>query len=134
MENGQLAEQGTHAELLAENGAYARLIAAQLAGGADKTARAPDSTPAEVEVQHALKPPTTLQGMPVRLAVCHAPPETSTAAQPIAAPVLRPVARAGIAGRTLEQISAAAAGQPSAPVYARDTLRDGDAWTERRRS
>jgi ABC-type bacteriocin/lantibiotic exporter with double-glycine peptidase domain len=139
MENGQLVEQGTHAELLAKNGAYARLIAAQLASSAP--ARAPDSTPAPVEVQHAaaaLKPATTLHGRPAPLPHRHAGQQSqSTTAQPTAAGVQRPVARAGIAGRTLEQVSAAAAGPPSvplAPTFARDTLRDGDAWTERRRS
>jgi ABC-type bacteriocin/lantibiotic exporter with double-glycine peptidase domain len=139
MENGQLVEQGTHAELLAKNGAYARLIAAQLASSAP--ARAPDITPAPVEVQHAaaaLKPATTLHGRPAPLALRYAGQQShSTTAQPGAAGVQRPVARAGIAGRTLEQVSAAGAGLPSAPqapAFARDTLRDGDAWTERRRS
>jgi ABC-type bacteriocin/lantibiotic exporter with double-glycine peptidase domain len=35
MEEGQLIEHGTHAQLLARGGAYARLVGAQLAGSAD---------------------------------------------------------------------------------------------------
>jgi ABC-type multidrug transport system ATPase subunit len=41
MENGKIVEQGTHAELLAKNGAYTRLVSAQLGEGALVRGEAP---------------------------------------------------------------------------------------------
>jgi ATP-binding cassette subfamily B protein len=38
MENGHIVEQGTHAELLAEGGAYARLYQAQFAQAMEEVA------------------------------------------------------------------------------------------------
>jgi ATP-binding cassette subfamily B protein len=135
MENGQLVEQGTHAELLAKGGAYARLIAAQLASDADNPARAPNIAPAQqVEVQHVAAVRKTLQNMPAPVAPRYAGNESqaaSTTAVPVVPRVLRPVARAGIAGRTLDQVSAAG---PDPRLAPRDTLRRGDAWSDRRGS
>ncbi len=67
MDEGVLVEQGNHAELLAKNGIYARLVAAQLGGSRPHGARAAEAAPALPAA-----PPVTVTAPPVA-AVVEAP-------------------------------------------------------------
>lgn len=138
MEDGQLVEQGAHAELLAKNGAYARLIAAQLAS--DGAAPARPSAQLDFHVGSTTREPTTSRYRAPEPPTLRYAPAVKLAAATPGTPRprgLQPPPRAGIAGRTLDQVSAAGSVPRSASqetTFGRDTLRGADAWSERRRS